>query len=172
MEQQEERRDWQQTGLELARLRALGQAQARAAEPGPALPVAQEDRREQMQQFLRRYRQAVAQAEDLAGEARALRALEDRMVDTLPGRCPAMVRLEQLACRLEAQLERCLDIRAQVERAIQAVGDEQQRRILQLRYIRGLTWEKIGRALMLDERWVRRLHTKALDWLILNLPPL
>ena len=161
-----------EAALDRARGEALGRAQGRACAPGEALAVTAEDRREQLQQFLRRYRRAVAQAEDLAMEAQALRALEDRAGATLPGRCPAMVRLEELACRLEAQLERCLDIRAQVERTIQAVGDEQQRRILQLRYIRGLTWEKIGRALMLDERWVRRLHTKALDWLAANLPPL
>lgn len=162
----------QEQALRRAELAALGRAQTRACAPGPALEVSAEDRREQVQQFLRRYRQAVAQAEDLAGEVQALRALEDRMGGSLPPRSPGMVRLEELACRLEAQLERCLDIRAQVERAVQAVGNEQQQRILQLRYIRGMTWEKIGRTLTLDERWVRRLHAKALDSLARSLPAL
>lgn len=162
----------QEQALRGAELAALGRAQAEASAPGEALAISLEDRREQIQQFLRRYRQAVAQAEDLAGEVQTLRALEERLGETLPPHSPGIARLEELTVRLEAQLERCLDIRSQVERAIQAVGDEQQQRILWLRYIRGLTWEKIGHTLTLDERWVRRLHTKTLDRLARSLPPL
>ena len=164
--------DQQKRALHGAELAALGRAQEKACAPGKALEVSAGARREQIQQFLRRYRQAVAQAEDLAGEVQTLRALEERMGNTLPPHSPALLRLEELTARLEAQMVRCLDVRAQVERAIQAVGDEQQQRILWLRYIRGLTWEKIGHALTLDERWVRRLHTKTLDRLARSLPPL
>lgn len=162
----------QEQALHRAELAALGRAQRKSTEPGEALPVTAADRREQVQQFLRRYRQAVAQAEDLAGEVQALRLLEDRLGSTLPPSSPALARLERLTAQLEDQLARCLDIRAQVERVIQMVGDEQQQRILQLRYIRGMTWERIGHTLTLDERWVRRLHAKTLDSLARHMPPL
>ena len=65
----------QKQALHRAELAALGRAQRKSTEPGEALPVTAADRREQVQQFLRRYRQAVAQAEDLAGEVQALRLL-------------------------------------------------------------------------------------------------
>ena len=50
----------QEQALHRAELAALGRAQRKSTEPGEALPVTAADRREQVQQFLRRYRQAVA----------------------------------------------------------------------------------------------------------------
>ena len=147
--------------VQLARAEAgaLAAAQARAAQPGvgdePAARLAQQA----VVQFLQRYRQAFDRAEELADDILELKRLAGRVGPALEGRA-ACRRLEEAAAQLERQVERCLEVRGQVAAAIDAVPDEQQRRMLRLRYIGGLTWERVAGQMLLDERWVRRMHKR------------
>ena len=52
--------------------------------------------------------------------------------------------------------------RSEIENAIRAVPDENYRELLELRYIDGLTWEKIAVKMNYTYRWVCTLHGKAL----------
>lgn len=58
--------------------------------------------------------------------------------------------------RLEAQL-------AGAERALTNVEDITLRHLLELRYMDGKPWNEVAKALKYDERWVLRLHRKALN---------
>ena len=55
-----------------------------------------------------------------------------------------------------------------IERVIDLVSNDRQRDVLKLRYINGLKWEEIAVKLMLDYRWVLRLHGKALQSLTIE----
>lgn len=46
--------------------------------------------------------------------------------------------------------------------AINAVEEMRLREVLELYYIDGFTWEQVADRMMLDKRWVFRLHGKAL----------
>lgn len=48
--------------------------------------------------------------------------------------------------------------------AIDAVEEVRLREVLDLYYIDGLTWEQVAQKMGLDQRWVFRLHGKALLW--------
>ena len=54
-------------------------------------------------------------------------------------------------------------LRREIEGAIRQVEDERLRELLQLRYLEGLTWEKVSEALNLQYRWVIKLHGDALE---------
>lgn len=62
--------------------------------------------------------------------------------------------------------DRLLDstaLRLDIEHSISAVSDERLRLLLELRYIDGLTWEKVAEKLNTEYRWVLRLHKRALN---------
>lgn len=50
-----------------------------------------------------------------------------------------------------------------VDQAIGELSDGKQRMILRLRYLDGLTWEEVSLRTNYSERWVRKLHQKALE---------
>lgn len=65
-----------------------------------------------------------------------------------------------------ALYERLLDsttLRLEIERSISQMKDERLQLLLELRYIDGLTWEKVAEKLNTEYRWVLRLHKRALS---------
>ena len=46
--------------------------------------------------------------------------------------------------------------------AIRSVGEPRLEEVLELYYIDGLTWEQVAQRMGLDQRWVYRLHGRAL----------
>lgn len=74
-------------------------------------------------------------------------------------------RLEQLEAKLTAEAERELELRGQIEQAIASVEDERLQLLLRMHYFSGKSWDAIADVMQLDERWLRRLHTRALEQL-------
>lgn len=71
-------------------------------------------------------------------------------------------RVERVQERLAQELEQAVCAQAQVQAAIETLEDERLRQVLRSRYILGQTWERAADTLGLEERWVRRLHERAL----------
>ncbi len=60
------------------------------------------------------------------------------------------------------ELERYLSLCRKAESQISQIKDSQQKSILEMRYICGYNWQQIAEALEIDERWMHRIHGKAL----------
>ena len=77
---------------------------------------------------------------------------------------PACVeKIAELQAELGADLERSVELHRTVSRAISAVEDSRARLLLRLRYIDGLTWERVAEKMGCDERSARRIHKKS-NW--------
>lgn len=75
--------------------------------------------------------------------------------------------LEEISQQLEQQVERALTARSAVSACLDGVKDERYRTLLRSRYLLGQTWDEVAQNMYMDERWVRRLHLRALEELVL-----
>lgn len=65
--------------------------------------------------------------------------------------------------RINAEIDRLVDLKAEMDVAIEAVANVEERLLLRYRYLNNLTWEEISVRLHMSERSVRRLHGSALQ---------
>ena len=73
-----------------------------------------------------------------------------------------VAKIVDLEREIDRRIDEYVDLTREIEAAIDKVGDDRCRNILRYRYINGWSWEKIAREMHYDERWVRRLHGRAL----------
>ena len=72
--------------------------------------------------------------------------------------------IADLRALLDSNLKKCFDELNRLNRYIQSVDDSQMRTILRLRYIRGLTWQRIAFEIgEHDEQYPRRKHNAFLQ---------
>jgi hypothetical protein len=65
---------------------------------------------------------------------------------------------------IQADIEHMIGLKMQITRQIEAVKNPKYRLLLMLRYLNFKNWEDITDIMhYADSRWVRRLHTKALE---------
>ena len=64
--------------------------------------------------------------------------------------------------RINAEIDRLVDLRFEIENVITSVNNDVQREVLERRYLLFEKWEKIAVEMNIDLRWVYRLHKKAL----------
>ena len=69
---------------------------------------------------------------------------------------------------LEVLEKKAVEIKLEIERAINTVKDEELQMLLTYRYIECLTWEDIGHKLYLSLSSIKRKHLDALDSLIIS----
>lgn len=123
--------------------------------------------------FLNGYRFRLNMVRQLTQELQELRETVMRItpfLSSMPGSGgPNLHRLEQsveqveqVQERLAEELEKAILAQTQVQAVIETLEDERLRQVLRSRYILGQTWEKAAETLGLEERWVRRLHERAL----------
>ena len=133
---------------------------------------------EEKKAFLSRYRLAGREAQRREEE---LRRWESRAASVTqgwggePGGSPrgdalqqAVEKMLELREELGRQLLRELSLRREVEEAVAGLEDPKLRQLLRLRYLDGLTWERLAERMALDCRWVQRLHARALEALTLE----
>jgi len=65
--------------------------------------------------------------------------------------------------KIDAKIDELVGLRKEIEVLISGIDDATQREILYRRYILGHKWEKISADMLLDYRWVLRLHGRALQ---------
>lgn len=123
--------------------------------------------------WLRRYREAVAEQDRLMDEIKSWRSLAERVSPALsclprgsggPGRMiSAVEHINALEAELAEQIVERVSTRREIGQAIDRVPDNRLSRLLRLRYIEGLTWERVAVEMDYSYMQVCRLHGKALD---------
>ena len=78
-----------------------------------------------------------------------------------------MAKVDQLERKLSDKLDQCIDIERQIRNDIDRMEDDKERELLRLRYIDGMTWERVAECMNKSDRYVRgKLHGKALQHFI------
>lgn len=121
--------------------------------------------------WLWRYRDNLKKQRILQQHIRELRSIAERITPTLsptPGGAGdgnalprAVESLVNAQKDLADQVKQCNLIRAEVSAAIETVEKTRDREILSRRYILGQKFEQIAVQMLLDYRWVRRCHNRA-----------
>lgn len=75
----------------------------------------------------------------------------------------AVEKMLELRDELAEELRRQLAIRREIEEAIRALEDERLRELLRLRYLEGLTWERVAENMDYSYVQTNRLHKKAVS---------
>lgn len=65
--------------------------------------------------------------------------------------------------QLTIELDLLVTLRKQIHDALIEMNDEDEKLILQYRYLKNYTWDEIGEVLHVDERTARRWHVRALE---------
>lgn len=123
--------------------------------------------------WLRRYQEALRKERVLALEIERLCAEAEHITPLLTGmpsggpnadKLPrAVERITQAQKELAQQVKLCQRIRREVMAALEQVTNPRGYEILRRRYILGQKWEQIAADMGLDERWVRRIHRRAVE---------
>lgn len=74
--------------------------------------------------------------------------------------------------KINAEIDRLVDLKAQIRGVIEAVSDPNERMVLRYRYIHNMTWERIGDELHAGETSIRRWHASALSHVVLPENPI
>ena len=72
------------------------------------------------------------------------------------------LRLVTMSQKIDAEIDQYVDMRAEIQAAINTVSDIQLQTLLSLRYINGLSWEEIAVEMSYACSWVWKLHGDAL----------
>ena len=123
--------------------------------------------------WLRRYGDARRQQRVLEKEIEALRSDAERvtpLLGALPGwageggRVPRAVEaILEAQAQLRAQCDQCAAVRAEVESAIARVPGQRDQELLRRRYILGQKWENIAVEMVVDLRWIYRMHKRVVN---------
>lgn len=123
--------------------------------------------------YLLRYRSADAEINDLLRE-------KDRIMTRLT-KCTASIsgmphgssdadrlsdgvdKLIALDNEIDAKIDTLVAMRREIMRYISALGSDTQKRLLRLRYIDGMTWERIAVEMHYERRQINRIHGYALS---------
>ena len=128
--------------------------------------------------WLRRYREATAEQDRLMAEIARWRSLAERVSPAQPGMpaggggparmIAAVERMDELEAELAEQIVERVATRREIGQAIDRVPDERLARLLRLRYIDGMTWEKIAVQMDMTYQWVCQLHGKSLELIVID----
>jgi hypothetical protein len=84
-----------------------------------------------------------------------------------PGSAGIYAHLSALEAEINADIDRLVALKQKLYALIEGIPDLRERTLLELRYLssengKRLTWAQIAQILCYDERWVMRLHLRAL----------
>lgn len=75
----------------------------------------------------------------------------------------AVAKIVDLETKINAEIDKLVEKRKEIESVIRAVEDSTLRALLEYRYINGKKWEEIALMMGYDYRWALRLHGRALS---------
>lgn len=84
----------------------------------------------------------------------------------------ALEKVWRMEEKINAEIDRLVDLKAQIRGVIEAVSDPNERMVLRYRYIHNMTWERIGDELHAGETSIRRWHASALAHVVLPENPI
>ena len=128
--------------------------------------------------WLRRYQDSLRRERELEREVDQMETLATRVTprlsgmpgggadgQSLPRAVEGIIRAKQ---ELEAQVNVCKAIRAEVVAALEQITNPQDHEILRRRYVLGQTWEKIAVETFYSYKQVRRRHSRCVEALDLD----
>lgn len=83
----------------------------------------------------------------------------------------AVEKMDEIDREITEEIDKLADLRKIVNLGIRRVSDDKLQDILRYRYLLGMTWTQVADKMEMDERWVRRLHVRAVTQLTLESPP-
>lgn len=83
----------------------------------------------------------------------------------------AVEKMDEIEREITEEIDKLADLRKIVSLGIRRVRDDKLQDILGYRYLLGMTWAQVADKMEMDERWVRRLHVRAVTQLTLESPP-
>lgn len=123
--------------------------------------------------WLRRYLDSLRLERELEREVDQMETLATRVTprlsgmpgggadgQSLPRAVEGIIRAKQ---ELDAQIDVCKAIRGEVVAALEQITNPRDHEILRRRYILGQKWEQIAVEMNMDERWLRRCHSNAIN---------
>lgn len=124
-------------------------------------------------EYLRQYRKMSESLRQIESDLMRLEEERDSIqirADGMPGSGRVSKRVESLAVRIidlqrriMARREKLLVKREEIRNVILLVPDPKLSRLLDLRYIEGMKWEEISKEMVIDLRYIYRLHGRALQ---------
>ena len=124
-------------------------------------------------EFLNQYRNAEREIAIKLDEIVRLREMATKVTQVLTPdkvkggmenrREESIAKIVDMEKEIGASIDNLKKIREQVECAINAIPDANQRDVLRLRYLNGKTWEQIAVQLEFSYQWVCKLHGRALQ---------
>ncbi len=128
-------------------------------------------------EYLGRYKPLDEQVNQLLLEKQEILALGTKVTPTysdMPhgvvnnGKIPSVVeRLEKQDAKINYTVDKLIDFKEDIERAIHTLQDETLRLLLRYRYINGWTWERIAIKMSYSYMQICRLHGRALELITL-----
>lgn len=122
--------------------------------------------------YLMRYRTADAEINDMLREKDRIMSRLTRMTASISGMpqgvgesdklTDGVSKLVELDNEIDARVDVLVKLRREIEGKIGSLDSDTQRRLLTLRYINGMTWERVSVEMRFDLRWVYRVHGIAL----------
>lgn len=76
-----------------------------------------------------------------------------------------LARIDSLEKKLEKEKSKCIESYISIENQIKTVKNEDENDVLFYRYVKGLRWWEIAEKMECTERWIHKLHGKALEHL-------
>lgn len=76
-----------------------------------------------------------------------------------------LARIDSLEKKLEMEKSECIESYISIENQIKTVKNEDENDVLFYRYVKGLRWWEIAEKMEYTERWIHKLHGKALEHL-------
>lgn len=132
------------------------------------------EQNEEKKRYLKSYQRAVRREQEILDEIQRLR--ESKMFpslqipDGMPRGSGGQSDLAEYAAILDGEIERLKEERLKraklcrdIEDRIRRMKDENEQRVLRLRYIKGLTWEQVAVEMGYSWKQVHRFHAKALE---------
>ena len=128
---------------------------------------------QEKKEFLSRYLEIMAEEKDIREEIAYWESKAQKVTSSwsaVPSGGKSSDKVQTGAIKIAELRESLIDkinhlvaVRIEIERAIGTVQDDTQRRLLRLRYIKGMTWEKIAVEMNYTYQWVCELHGRALN---------
>ena len=84
----------------------------------------------------------------------------------------SLEKIWELEKKIDAEIDKLVDLKAQIRAVIETVPDPNERMVLRYRYIHNMTWEQIGDELHAGETSIRRWHGAALAHVVLPKNPI
>lgn len=132
---------------------------------------------QEKKEYLRRYKAADDEINDLLRERERVMSRLTRMTPTLSGMprggekdalAEGMDKLIALDREIGDKVDRLIDLRREIEGYLSTVCNATQRRLLRLRYLHCMSWDRVAVEMGYELRWVYRVHGRALSALTIE----